>query len=354
MKAKCLSLLKAIHTIFVGSGRKALKVNFNNRDIYSRLGEILAADFDLEKRHSTVCPDIELDHLCSAVLEAVRDKPIVYTAFDGDHFHLCGHMRSFALLHDCVPANPESVLGYKDTVMARLTKAGVLQDDLTVLRGCDQLWVFTEEVARPESLQSLAEGVVIEVLFFLKRQRGPKVYFISPLSFLRGDRPPLIPFEFSYNECESALHSEQRDGVLELANSGMLVDKKLSSLIYHIYDPLDFKYAHWLRAYAYEGKRVPLVPGLAIGLADLGRSYEALGQILAAWVKLCQIATYAFLLPPMDSKRTQSSVAAILERVWLRTHSAETIQRRSWSSYPIPKARVGNRWPITKKEGGIR
>lgn len=331
-----------------------MRMSSNDNKIYSRLGKILAADFDLEKRLSTTRPDIELDQLCSAALAAVHSKPIVYTAFDGDHFHLCGHMRSYALMHDCVPANPESILGYKDTVMARLTKPGVLYDDLTVLRGCDQLWVFTEQAARPESLQSLAEGIVIEILFFLKRQRRPKVYFISLLSILRGDQPPLTPFTFSYDECESALHPEQHDGVLELANSGMLVDKELSSLIYHIYDPLDFKYAHWLRAYAYEGKRVPLVPGLAIELSDLGYSYEALGRVFTAWVKLCQIATYAYSLPSMDSRRTHSSVAAILERVWLRTHGAETMQKRSWSNYPIPKARVGKRWPITKKEGGIR
>jgi hypothetical protein len=324
------------------------------RKILDRLTEIVVSDFDLHQRRKGIHQFSDLDDVCSSIIELCNSLPIIYTAFDGDHFQLSGHMRTHALLQGCVPANPESILGYKDTVTARLEKAGVLRDDLSVLRRCDQLWVFTEEQPVPDALQNLAEGVVVELLYFLKRRPTSPVYFVSPLSRVCGEQPPLIQYNYSYSDSKQALHPEQREGVLDLANSGAKVDKELSPIAYHIYDSLDFKYAHWLRPRAYEDGCVPLVPGLAIHLRDLGGKSDTLAQILISWAKLCEIATYAWIIPSMDASRVPSAIVALLERVWLRTHGAETIRRRQWIEYPIPKARLGTKWPLTKKEGGLK
>jgi hypothetical protein len=326
----------------------------SKKDSYKRLGELLLSDFDIRQRRSQAPLKYNLDEACSAVLSLGRDRPIVYTAFDGDHFQLCGHMRSYVLQRGCVPANPESILGYKDTVTARLTKPGVLRDDLSVLRSCQQLWVFTDEPATPDSLQDLAEGVVVEILYFLKRQERPEIYFISPLGILGGEDSPLVKYQFSYEDSKFALHPEQCDGILELANSGTKVDKELPPIAYHITDPLDFKYAHWLRPRAYDLGYAPLVPGLAVHLRDLGGHPETLTDILISWARLCSIATVAWQLPSMESGRSPSAVTGVLERVWLRMHGASTMHRRSWTEYPIPKARVGPRWPLTRKEGGMK
>ena len=322
--------------------------------IYLRLGEAVSADLNIEQRHAKSTPQVDLDSICAAVLAISHDQPIIYTAFDGDHFALCGHMRSFVLRNGCIPANPESILGYKNAVDKRLTKEGVLRDDLSVLRGCDQLWVFTEQEARIESLQSLAEGVVVEILFFIKRHETPSVYFVSPLALLRGEQPSLRSFAYSYSDCNEALHSDQRAGILHLANSGMRVDQQLASLAYHIYDPLDCKYADWLREKGYGDKRVPLVPSLAVPLVDLECNPIALGRIFAAWIKLIRIATYCYVLPPMDPERQPSLIATISKRAWLRTYSSETLKEKQWADYTIPKAITGSRWPLTKKEGGIQ
>jgi hypothetical protein len=326
----------------------------NNTEQLTVLSELVLNDFDLSYRQSAHKHNNDLEELCSTVITLSKALPIVYTAFDGDQFQLCGHMRTFALTRDCVPANPESILGYKDTVSARLNKSGVLRDDLSVLRRCDQLWVFTEKPVDPRSLQSIAEGVVVEILYFLKRQTVPCVYFVSPISLLRGEQPNLLPYEYSYDESKQALHPEQREGVLELANSGGRIDRELPPIAYHIHDPLDFKYAGWLRPRAYQDNYAPLVPGLAVHLRDLGGHLNSLSKILISWARLCDLATHAWVLPSMEHKYSPSIISALLERVWVRTHNASTLRKRQWSEYGIPKAIMGDRWPLTKKEGGIR
>lgn len=320
---------------------------------YRRLGEALVDDLDLSKRrHSQGEP--AFDGFCSALVAARNNLRIVYTAFDGDHFQLCKYMRACALSRGYVPANPESILGYKDTVSARLTKRGVLLDDLAILRNCDELWIVTECPADPSSVLALAEGVVVELLFFLKRRVGATVQFVSPLSLLKGQKTELVPYNFSYEETKAALHPDQAGGILELANSGLTIDKQLPQLVYHIHDVLDFKYAHWLRPKAYDDDMAPLVPGLAVELGDMDAGLENLGFIFAAWATLTKLATKAWLLPPMDEGRRPSLVAKTLECVWLRTRGPGTLSGRPWATYPIPKARAGTRWPLTKYEGGVK
>jgi hypothetical protein len=171
---------------------------------------------------------------------------------------------------------------------------------------------------------------------------------------MKTGRTEPLPYPFSYEDTKAALHQDQAAGVLELANSGLSVDKQLPQLIYHIHDPLDFKYAHWLRPKAYDDNSAPLVPGLAVELGDMDPSVPSLGFIFAAWASLTRLATNALLLPPMDPDRRPSLVAKTLECVWLRTGGPGTLFSRSWSTYPIPKARTGARWPLTKYEGGLK
>lgn len=317
-------------------------------ELFRQLSELLNADLDLSARGAHQ-PSADIDRLCAPLARFVEQQSIVYTAFDGDHFHLCGHMRRHVISLGGVPANPESVLGYRDTVMARLTKRGVLLDDITVLSGCDEMCVFTE--LRPElaSISSLAEGVVTELLFFLKRKPHARIRFVSPVALLRSEAPAPQEYPYSYKETHDALHTDQREGILDLANSGNKVDSELRTIAYHIMDPLDFKYAQWLRSHGYNEHQVPLIPGLAIDVGDAPS-----GQIVAAWATLLRLAHRAATFPMMDPRRTPSTIATLLELLWLRIHGAGTISRYTWTDYPIPKAQLGNRWPLTKHEGGFR
>lgn len=317
------------------------------------LGQIVASDFDLVHRRRGV-DHAQVEAAATALLSQIAHVRIGYTAFDGDHFQLCSHMRRYAMQQGCVPANPESILGYKETVTKRVAKRGVLIDDLAVLRGCDELWIFSDLPPKPESLPDLAEGVVVELLYHLRRRQGATVKFISAAGILVGPPPTGVPYTATYEESKTHLHPDQREGVLDLANSGLAVDKELPDLVYHIYDPLDFKYAHWLRPHAYGDARVPLVPGLAVELRDGGDGLAGLGQVLCAWTKLIALASKAWVLPAMDSNRGPSTVACILEHVWTTLHGAQSLSRKRWQEYSIPKARAGNRWPLTRKESGVK
>lgn len=321
------------------------------RSEMSTITKMVLGDFDITGRCSGNPVDVDYDAVCAEIQEHARKLPIIYTAFDGDHQQLGSHMRRLVLHNGAVPANPESVLGYKDTVMAHLDKRGVLMDDLAVLRGCDELWVFTDLPPEPASVQHLAEGVVIELLFFLKRRSQDRVRFVSPRGLIQGALGELTPYNFSYQETQDALLSTQRSGVLELANSRSRIDRELPPVLLYITDPLDFKYSGWLRERAYSGGRAPLIPYLAVELKDLEPSAASLEQIVTAWVRLCDLATYACVLPPMAHRRGPSALATLLERLWLRNRSGDTLQQKSWQEFAIPKAKAGALWAITEHEG---
>jgi hypothetical protein len=328
-----------------------------SKEALTAIEELLLSDFSLGSRCTRLVDSREIrgdiDHACSTIVTASEKLPLVYTAYDGDHFQLCSHMRRYVISHDSVPANPESVLGYKDTVSARLNKRGVLVDDLAVLSRCDELWVFTDQEAEPSSVRELAEGVVVELLFFLKRHPYATINFVSSQALLRGAGLELLRYQHSYAETVGALAADQEDGVLDLANSGDKVDQELPSIVYYIIDPLDFKYSDWLRPRVYEESALaPLVPGLAAELRDFESYDHPLTRALIAWARLLRMANVAWVLPPMDGHRKPSAVTRILECAWARTHGGQTLIKKRWADYPIPKARARNRWPLTAREGG--
>ena len=146
----------------------------------------LMEDFKVDRSGERMSRE-RVARLCRFLLNA--RYPLVYTAFDGDHFALTPLMRRHCLRHGAIPADPESILGYRDTVENRITKRGVLRDDLAVLRSCDELWIFTDLDPTPQGLSDLAEGVRVELSFFLRLhpQRAVKVVSVSDL--LQGNRP---------------------------------------------------------------------------------------------------------------------------------------------------------------------
>jgi len=312
------------------------------------LSECYLGDISLSQRKSGFEVEIDLDHLCSDAMERAAAAQLIYTAFDGDHQQLRSYMRRVVLARGHVPVNPDSVLGYKDTVMARLDKRGVLLDDLAVLRGCDQLWVFTEAAARAECVREMAEGVVIELLFFLKRFPGRQVSFVSPSSLVSSESPMLVGFEPDFREVSAALLPSQMEA-LKLADSGDETDKQLPAVQYYICDPLDFKYAYWLREHGYRDRIAPLVPYLAIELGDCGAGLRCLEETLVGWVRLARLATKAVVLPPLD-RRLRSRTAQLLEKAWLRGPSGTSLTQGSWQDYQVPKAKSRRRWSITSRE----
>lgn len=293
----------------------------------------------------------ELDAYASRLAAEAEKLKFAYTAFDGDHQMFCSFMRRRVIAQGLVPANPDSVLGYKDTVLARQTKEGVLLDDLSVLRGCDELWVFTETPILLERICELAEGVLVELLYFLRRYPDRVVRFVSIESTVLCQVPSeLKEFKFCYDEVVEALAADQREDVLRLANRGVEVDRRLRTLTYYLIDPLDYKYARFVREGGYDRDICPLVPYLAVRPEDFLSCESALADAVVHWAKLMKLAGKCVRLPRLDAAREPSQLVSILERVWLRSSGSSKIVEESWESFRVPKANQRERWAITAKE----
>jgi hypothetical protein len=320
--------------------------------LFAALGELLLRDLTIGDPRTI--SGKHLDGLCASLLDYIKPAQIVYTAFDGDQLHLCRHMRTTVLASGAIPANPESILGYRHCVLAHLTKKGVIMDDLAILQGCDDLWLFADGHVTPNALlASLAEGAIVELLFFKKRRSHTPVLSINTTEMLRSGRAVHRQTAATYEDLVDALDAEQRAAVLALANSGTRVDKELRPLVFFITDPLDFKYAEWLRATAYQSQLTPLVPGLAVEMGDFewaSSPIQRLGRAVAAWATLMRLATQSTRLDAIEPTRPPSLVASLLERCWLRLKSGPTPTIRSWRSVGVPKASYGVAWPLTPRE----
>lgn len=291
--------------------------------------------------------------------------PLTYTAFDGDHFDFIPFMRSYGLARSIAPANPESILGYKDAVCTYGQKSGVLLADLAILRRCAALWVFTDARPDPRSVtRNLAEGVIVELLFYLwasKDGQRPPPEFV-PKNSLFGAGKPRKLYNFNYEDTLAELGPDQQ-GIVRFFEE---LDKgihSLPSIIYFARDPLDGKYVHWLRAGAYaQPNRIPLVPSLAIEFQDAAgislpvrtRGLGRLAYVTAMWTRLMDLADELWILPPMELGRYESYTTELLAQVWLTYGgSRQPAQRRTWKEFEIPKATMGAHWSLTEKDGSL-
>ncbi len=286
------------------------------------------------------------------VMRACEGLQLAYTAFDGDHFQLCGHMRRYVMARGLVPANPESILGYKDVVTTYSDKREVLRDDPSILTGCDELWVFTEQPPTPRGIVELAEGVAVELLFFLSQMPHRCVRFVSPLALLGRELPEPALFRSSYDEVLAAMPHGQAASLIEFLKTA----GPLRPLVYYIHDPLDFKYAGWLRADAYQQHAAPLVPGLALELAEVEAAVAApldryLTLALVSWAKLsCTRGAMRASCRRLRPCGSPSFVANVLESVFERRKGSGSVEARSWQQFAIPKARTRMSWGLTEKE----
>lgn len=258
-------------------------------------------------------------------------------------------MRSSVLAHGKVPANPESILGYRETVTANQTKKGVLADDLSVLRGCDELWVFTDFKPNEINIPQLAEGVLVELLYFLMHRSPNAVQFIPVAGLFSGVSKPL-PFPFSYDKTVSLLAKRQGEMLLRVIETSTEKTRADRQLAYHIVDPLDFKYSHWLRPEAYKQGFAPVIPSLAVEIRDAWPSKRAVAQVFIAWLKLMELASCAWLYPSLDRSNAFSRVTYLMESHWRCSRSKFNLSQKSWSDYSIPKAVDPAGWSLTRSK----
>lgn len=193
------------------------------------------------------------------------ERKIVYTSFDGDDMVHIENIRELAIKNGYIPVNPEQALGYYlSTRCHGDMKFEVMKDCLSLARMSNEFWVFINNDNEDYSLALLSEGVVIEILFWIKIGGSSiKIFSIPKMtnafynrSIYNGvvkhisetDLAAILSKEF-FNEI-----SEYLADVLPLLRPVVFIDIQND----------DFKYVDWARAYSFELALVPLVQQLTL------------------------------------------------------------------------------------------
>ncbi|KUK84043.1 MAG: Ppx/GppA phosphatase [Microgenomates bacterium 39_6] len=106
----------------------------------------------------------------------------VYLSSDGNFYKYVDFMRSHAYKHNAVPIHPIATLDYYLSAAHHDgSKKEILKDCFSLLRGCDELWVFTEKEVDFENNfeDQLSEGVLAEIYFWLTNKGNAPLRFFT-------------------------------------------------------------------------------------------------------------------------------------------------------------------------------
>lgn len=307
----------------------------------------IVEDFDLGRAKLSSIKDEDVAKLAQHLLG--YKYPLVYTAFDGDHFALAAEMRRYTLANGGVPVNPESVLGYFETVEARLSKRNVLLDDLALLRRCDQLWIFSDAPQSLGGLPKLSEGVLIELCFFLIAHPTAEVRMVPITPLLRREKPDSCVVEWTIEEVLSSLDPGLSGDILTFIGGHSLeVTRDIPPCVFAMPEVVDAKHYGWIRKYALRRNLVAVIPGMAVDLSDTYSASDELGCLLVSWVHLMSLCDRAWLVAPMDSERGMGAIQRTMESYW-RLCQKGRIKRVTWREMTVPKAVYGSHWSVSRR-----
>ncbi|MCS1352714.1 hypothetical protein [Mechercharimyces sp. CAU 1602] len=257
-------------------------------------------------------------------------KAIVYTSFDGDNMLYIDMFRDFVIMKGRISLNPTHALGYYvSTVEHNNNKKNAMQDCCSIELLCDEFWVFDE--AGSGAINDLPEGVILELLVWLKNKKNPSIRFLSIDAIVKA----LSNRDFSY---EGELKRVTED----------LIQKELENIYFndilkHLPDfnalrrPVfidlpssKFKYVDWVKAYTFRKQRVPIVPQSIIPFSV----YQVLGK----------------------TEQYINDITVLLERVndkWIVREfdeASEEFQTITYKEVGIPKYRNSKEWALTSRE----
>jgi hypothetical protein len=306
----------------------------------------VVSDFQLGPARARLSED-ELSGLAATLSQF--DFPLVYTAFDGDHFALTNQMRIYCIKRELIPVHPESILGYYETLTARLTKLGVLRDDLALLQKCDQIMIFSDLAPELDSLNEMAEGVLVELCFFMLLNGGGGVSFVPLIPILHHDERDPIAVNWSISDVLNALDPHLRHDILEfLGGESLSIIQSIPAVAYAITDVLDSKYYRWIRPYTMrEFDIVTVVPGLAVDVSDCLSTRGGMSCLLVSWIHLMKLTSRAFVFDPMNKQHGIGNVQELLGRCWDARANRGLLCELTWGQLAIPKAILGDAWPIS-------
>lgn len=313
----------------------------DTRALLLHLGGVLVRDCNLPYRAKENLfrkVDAEL------FFQSAFERSLPYLAFDGDQQLLLGLVRRMAQHEGYCPVCPPTILGYKEVVMVRKRKEGVMVDDLALLNKCDELWLLSDWNPSSVEAKEIAEGALIELLFAIRK--GKAVFWLRPENVIEGtlQREAVVLTEEKFL---SNLEVDQREDILKFLEE---FASELPPVCYMITDPLDFKYCEWLRNGPYRRNRVPLIAPLAILMEDSYVGLEGICQLALSWLCLARIADSYVVVSPLHQYRSKSSWVDLSVLVVESLFGLKSKKDEFWIAYDIPKAGLGVRWPITRSE----
>ncbi|NHA00606.1 hypothetical protein G5V59_12860 [Nocardioides sp. W3-2-3] len=279
-------------------------------------------------------------------LASRRRCAAIYTAFDGDLFYFTDAMARHVFSTGNIPINPESCLGYKDAVVHLATKENVLRYDVALLGKADEVWVYTDQDPCSPAWSSMAEGVLVEVVWHAIRSaiagRRNLVSFVDIGRVVAGDHAAPVRVDVSIQDLRSALQDDLPE-VLALCEKLAAEEPKKVGVALHALP--DAKYDGWLRDWILRLRMAPIVPTLAF---DSGDSLQA-HWLAQGWIWALENADVIVELDQLNGAPTKF-------HDFLRSHARScvgTIIQSGWDEVGAPKAVQGDSWAITDRERGL-
>lgn len=186
---------------------------------------------------------------------------LTYTAFDGDNLLHIDSIRLRMLKAGKLALNPEHTLGYYvSTHSHHGKKFEVMRDCLALVEASDQFSIFVDGSYEKLPLSELSEGILIEILYYLRRKQTATTIYWELLDNCHKDCDfPLKEITLDVSSFKLILGT-RFSSVDKALNK--LIDKPLPELVHIIISDKNIKYADWIRVKAYERGLVPIIPQL--------------------------------------------------------------------------------------------
>lgn len=289
----------------------------------------------------------------ATALESAESLPLVrpattavYTAFDGDDFYFTSAMAAHASSRDRIAINPEACLGYKSAVDSLILKKNVLLFDVSLLEKADELWVYTRQSPMSPDWTRLAEGVIIEIIWYIRRCHDrrvmPRLSFVDMNAVSIGLDPDPVPVDISLNRL---LKDVKFDAPEAWSVVSEYRDGEAKPVAVPIYALQDAKNSFWVREWLINEGYAPIVPTLAFESSAPSR----LRTLAEGWVWALLNADAVIEFSQMNGDR---SYLLDYLQTFCAAHGIET-KHVDWTRVRAPKALQGADWPITSSERAL-
>lgn len=287
--------------------------------------------------------DNDLKECVDNYIKSDKNKPIIYTSFDGDDMHYLHNICKNEIERGNVPLNPETSLGYYvSTVSLGGKKIEVMKDCLTLEMLADKMSVYSKK-DRP-----LSEGIIAEMLLWsIKKEKG--VDIIEGITQLKIN--PKIK-SCSLTELKYFLENHDAVAKYELFNN-LLNDYNNSEHKsgYIIANMENYKHIDWARVYCYQNGICPISPQ---NILPLYLYKDNMQEYLESRLELLKRSDKVLLFinrNNLNDDLLRLDPYSLAEIYFLnQCLPNKKIEIVGWDEALVPKYNQNQKWALTTKE----